>query len=269
VKTVPLWFESIGPADGVPMLLVMGLGMQATGWDDAMIAQLVAGGHRVIRFDNRDAGLSPTVEQPYGLDDMAADTIALLDSLGIERVHLVGASMGGMIAQLVALARPDRVRTLTSIMSTTGDRDLPGPSPVAIAAITRPLGATREERIAGGVETMRVLAGAEMPYDEEYARRRVTTMLDRAWNPAGFLRQLQAVMIATPRSERLRALKIPALVIHGAVDPLVPIAHGERTAHVIPGARWLPIAGMGHALPQQALPQIVPAILGHARAANS
>lgn len=264
---IELWHDTQGPPDGTPLLLVMGLGMQATAWDAALCAQLVAAGHRVIRFDNRDVGLSSKVERPYLLDDLAADTKALLDALGIARAHVVGASMGGMIAQLVALAHPDRVASLTSIMSTTGDRDLPPPDPAAVAAITRPRGANREEWIEGGIETFRVLAGPDMPYDEAYSRARIVESIARSWNPAGFLRQLQAIMASSPRGERLRGLRVPTLVIHGTRDPLVPLAHGKRTAEVIPGARWLPITGMGHALPPQAWPTAVPAILEHTRRA--
>src|SRR5689334_590345 len=223
-NVIRIWCDDEGV--GTPLLMIVGLGMQAISWDPDLVARLVGAGRRVIRFDNRDAGLSSKVERPYAIDDLAADTIGLLDALAIDRVHLVGASMGGMIAQLVALARPERVASLTSIMSTTGDRDLPPPDPAAVAVITRPRGASREEWILGGLETMRVLAGPEMPYPEECARRRITEAIERAWNPAGFLRQLQAIMTASPRGERLRSLRVPSLVIHGSLDPLVPIAHG-------------------------------------------
>jgi pimeloyl-ACP methyl ester carboxylesterase len=278
---IEIAYEVIGRPQDRPLLLVMGLGTQMIHWDDDLCAMLVERGHRVIRFDNRDVGLSTklvhhgvpnlmaalataasggTVESAYTLSDMAADTAGLLDALDIESAHVVGASLGGMIAQTLALEHPARVRSLTSIMSTPGDRDLPGASPAAAAALLTPAPADREGNILRSLKVFRAIGSPGFPFDEDGVRERATRAYERCFHPAGTSRQLVAIMAARGRREALRTLRLPALVIHGADDPLVPLACGVDTAEAIPGAERLIIEGMGHDLPRAVWPQIVDAI---------
>ena len=288
VNGIELEYEVLGPLDGRPLLLVMGLASQLVHWDDDLCALLVERGHRVIRFDNRDVGRSThlhaaglpnlleamgqvargePVSAPYTLSDMAADAVGLLDALGIEAAHVVGASMGGMIAQTMALEHPGRVRTLTAIMSTTGARDLPGATPEAASVLmTRPP-ADREGAIARAVEVSRIIGSPGFPFDEARVRRRAALAFDRAFDPPGVGRQLVAILASGSRRERLRGLRVPALVIHGTADPLMPLACGLDIAEVIPGAERLLIEGMGHDLPPGAWSTIVDAItrLTHGR----
>jgi pimeloyl-ACP methyl ester carboxylesterase len=240
----------------------------------------------VIRFDNRDIGqstklsggrrLTPAellklrflripVASEYKLIDMAKDTVGLLDSLNIEAAHLVGASMGGMIAQEVAINYPRRVRTLTSIMSTTGNPRLPQPTREAALILMAPPPTTRDEYIKRFAQTWKVLRVGHFPQDEAKDRERAERSYARGLNPAGVGRQLRAVLASGSRKDRLRSLKVPTLVIHGAVDPLVPPAHGKDTTASIPGARLLMIDGMGHALPIPMWRTIIEAIVKHAR----
>lgn len=258
--------EVDGRPDGVAIVLVSGFGAQLIGWDRPVVDALCARGLLVVRPDNRDCGLSeecgppvgelPSVADvaagraapPYTLDDMAADVIGVLDALGIASACVCGRSMGGMIAQLVALAAPERVSSLISVYSTTGARDLPGPEPQVVQALLAPPASTRPERIDAGVEWAR-LVGGTFPLDEERARARAAAADDRAQRPDGGLRQQLAIVAAPDRTQALGSLDVPALVIHGDADPLIPAACGKATAAAIPGARYVELAGMGHDLP--------------------
>jgi pimeloyl-ACP methyl ester carboxylesterase len=280
---ITLEYEIFGKSDAAPLLLIMGLGAQMILWDEDFCERLAARGHRVIRFDNRDIGLSTKfddagmpnvmaamasvmqrkpIEAPYTLSDMAADAAGLLDALQIESAHVVGASMGGMIAQTVAIEHPKRVRTLTSIMSTTGNPDLPPAKPEAMLALMTPPPADRAGNIERTVAVFRTIGSPGFPFEEERFRERSARAYDRCFNPAGATRQLVAILASGSRKERLKSVTAPTLVIHGVDDPLVPLAGGLDTAESIPGAEILTIEGMGHDLPRPAWPRIIDAICG-------
>jgi pimeloyl-ACP methyl ester carboxylesterase len=282
---IDICYEIFGEANAEPMLLIMGLGAQMIHWDDDFCRQLAARGFRVIRFDNRDIGksskltggkrLSPVellklrflkipVAAPYRLIDMAKDTIGLMNALGIQWAHLVGASMGGMIAQEIAISFPESVRSLTSIMSTTGNPKVPPPTREATAMLMAPPPATKEEYFARYAQTWKILRAGSFPEDEALDRYRAERTYERGLNPPGAGRQLRAILASGDRSQRLRAVKAPTLVIHGTVDPLVRPEGGMDTAASIPGAKLLLIEGMGHALPIPMWPQIIDAIAKHA-----
>jgi pimeloyl-ACP methyl ester carboxylesterase len=285
---IDICYEIFGDPNAEPMLLIMGLGAQMIHWDDEFCRQLAARGFRVIRFDNRDIGKSSKMSggkrltavemlklrflkiplaAPYKLLDMAKDTIGLMDVLGIKSAHLVGASMGGMIAQEIAISFPERVRSLTSIMSTTGNPKVPPPTREATAVLMAPPPATKEEYFDRYAKTWKILRVGSFPEDEALDRSRAERTYQRGLNPAGVGRQLRAVLASGSRSERLRAVKAPSLVIHGTVDPLVHPVGGKDTAASIPGAKLLMIDGMGHALPIPMWPQIIDAIDKHAHGA--
>jgi pimeloyl-ACP methyl ester carboxylesterase len=285
---IDICYEIFGDGNAEPMLLIMGLGAQMIHWDDEFCRKLAARGFRVIRFDNRDIGKSSRmsgggrltaleflklrflkipVAAPYRLIDMAKDTVELMNAVGIQSAHLVGASMGGMIAQEIAIAFPQRVRSLTSIMSTTGNPKVPGPTREATGVLLAPPPATREEYFDRYAKTWKVLRVGSFPEDEALDRSRAERTYERGLNPAGAGRQLRAVLASGSRKERLRAVKAPTLVIHGTVDPLVHPAGGKDTAASIPGAKLLMIEGMGHALPIPMWPQIIDAIDKHAHGA--
>jgi pimeloyl-ACP methyl ester carboxylesterase len=272
------------------MLLIMGLGGQMILWEDDFCRQLAARGFRVIRFDNRDIGKSShlsggkrltaiellklrflkiPVEAPYRLRDMAEDAVGLMDVLGIKSAHLVGMSMGGMIAQEIAITHPQRVRSLTSIMSTTGNPRVPQPTREAAAMLMAPPPTTREEYYERFAQTWRVLRVGSFPEDEARDRARAERNFERGLNPAGVGRQLRAILASGSRKERLHSVKAPTLVIHGTVDPLVHPMGGKDTAASIPGAKLLMIEGMGHALPIPMWPQIIHAIDKHAHGASA
>ena len=258
--TIEIEYETIGDPNASPLLLIGGLGTQLITWDEEFCRLLAGRGFYVIRFDNRDAGLSTWPSEPYELDDMAADSVGLMNVLAINAAHVVGASMGGFIAQLVALNSPERALTLTSIMSGPNGEDQVDPTPEANAVLLPPAPQTRDEKIALGLHAKQVLLGPDDPYDERYERARVERAIDRAYNPAGFLRQLQAILSAPSRVERLRSLQIPTLVIHGDADILVPVENGRRVAAAVPHARWLEFPGMGHDLPKRVWNEVVDAI---------
>lgn len=283
-----LCYEIFGPPDAGPMILIMGLGAQMIQWDDDFCRQLAARGFRVIRFDNRDIGKSSKlsggkrltafellrqrflhipVAATYKLSDMAQDTIGLMDALGIASAHIVGASMGGMIAQEIAISYPERVRSLTSIMSTTGNPRLPPPTRAATALLMAPPPKTREEFVARFARTWKVLRVGHFPEDEALDRERAERTYERGLNPAGAARQLRAILASGSRKTRLASVKAPTLVIHGTVDPLVHPYGGKDTAASIAGAKLVMIDGMGHALPLPMWPQIIDAIGMHAHAA--
>jgi pimeloyl-ACP methyl ester carboxylesterase len=285
---INICYEIFGDPDAEPMLLIMGLGAQMIHWDDDFCRRLAARGFRVIRFDNRDIGksgkltgggrltavemlklrfLKIPVAAPYKLSDMAQDVIGLMDALKIRSAHLVGASMGGMIAQEIAITFPERVRSLTSIMSTTGNPKVPPPTREATAVLMAPPTATREEYLERFAKTWKILRVGSFPEDEALDRSRAERTFERGLNPAGVGRQLRAILASGSRKERLRSVKATTLVIHGTVDPLVRPEGGKDTAASIPGAKLLMIDGMGHALPIPMWPQIIGAIDQHAHAA--
>jgi pimeloyl-ACP methyl ester carboxylesterase len=261
---IELAYDEIGERDGVPVILVMGLATQLVHWDLRFCGILADHGYRVIRFDNRDVGRSSRIDAPvpatapmllgygksaYRLSDMAADTVGLLDHLGIERAHVVGASMGGMIAQTLAIEHPERVRSLTSIMSTTGSRRYGLPRWRAFGALISRPGRTREEFIERAVKTFRIIGSPAYPMDEPRFRDLVAVAYDRGHSPAGVARQLHAITTSGDRTKALQRLQVPTLVIHGSADPLVRPAAGRATARAIPGAKLKVFEGMGHDFP--------------------
>jgi pimeloyl-ACP methyl ester carboxylesterase len=266
-NAIELEYETFGDQQSAPLLLIAGLGSQMISWDDAFCRLLEARGFYVIRFDNRDSGLSTSTDAGYTLDDMAGDAAGLLDALGVRAAHIVGVSMGGFIAQLVALNHPEHALTLTSIMSGPNGHDQVQPTKEGRAVLMAPAPETREERIELGVWAKRELVGPADPFDEDYERGRIVLAVDRAYNPAGFVRQLQAIGAAKGRLERLGSVQVPTLVIHGDADILVPVENGRRVAAAIPGARLLEIEGMGHDLPRRVWPQVADAIVELARQA--
>src|SRR5437660_6777190 len=257
---IELEYETFGDPSGAPLLLIAGLGSQMISWNDQFCELLAGRGFQVIRFDNRDAGLSTWMDAAYTLNDMAADAAGLLDAIGIPAAHVVGASMGGFIAQLVALNHPDRVLTLTSIMSGPNGDDQVQPTTEGSGVLMAPAPDTREERIAIGVWARQALLGPADLFDEPHERARVTRAVDRAYHPAGFGRQLGAVLGARGRLERLGAVGVPTLVIHGDADILVPVENGRRVAAAVPGARLIESEGMGHDVPRRVWSQVTDAI---------
>lgn len=275
---IELEYETFGDPDDPPLLLVHGLGAQLVSWDDEFVEGLVDRGFFVIRFDNRDIGLSTKIDAdvdlmeaitaalggqpvkaPYLLSDMAADAFGLLDALGIEQAHLVGVSMGGMIVQQMAIEHPERVRSLTSIMSTTGDPDVGTPDPEVLPVLLEPTPAERDAYIEHQTEGSRVIGSPEY-FDEERTRARHAAAFDRCYHPAGVNNQLLAVLASPPRSTALRGLDVPALVIHGDADPLVNPSGGERTAECLRGSELLLLDGMGHDIPAYYWPRVIEAI---------
>jgi pimeloyl-ACP methyl ester carboxylesterase len=274
---IDICYEIFGEPTAEPMLLIMGLGAQMVLWDDEFCERLAARGFRVIRFDNRDIGQSSKLSGggrftaleliKLRLLKMALDTVALMDVLGIKTAHLVGASMGGMIAQEIAITFPERVRSLTSIMSTTGNPKVPAPTREASAMLMAPPPATKQEYLDRFAQTWKILRVGSFPEDEARDRSRAERCFSRGLNPAGVGRQLRAIIASGSRKERLRNVKAPTLVIHGTVDPLVNPMGGRDTAASIPGAKLLMIEGMGHAIPLPMWPQIIDAIATHAKGA--
>ena len=279
---IDIEYESIG-RDGDPaVLLIMGFASALTSWPDSLCRGLAARGFRVIRYDNRESddrhlaqlgapNLSAMIAKlesggrpvaPYSLEDMAADAFGLLSVLGINRAHVVGASMGGMIAQLVVINHPAIAKSLVSIMSATGRHDLPPGKSEAFAAIMAPPGSPgREDRIARGIAVWRVIGSPGFPASEAELRAKVERGVDYApYDPAGLARQMAAVLAAPPRNDRLSSVKVPALVIHGGDDPLIPPSGGEDTAKSIPGAELLVVPGMGHDFPDSLVPVYLEAI---------
>lgn len=277
-----LEYDTFGSPDDPALLLIMGFTAQMTDWDDRFCAMLADGGRFVIRFDNRDSGLStkldgvavdvPAVmaaafaesevpELPYTLSDMAADAIGLLDHLGIDRAHVMGASMGGMIAQVVAIDHPQRVRSLISVMSQPGDPEVGQPSPEAAAAIFAPPAATRQEYIDSSPRYM--VWHSKKYRDEARVREQAARSFDRSFYPEGGPRQLAAIYGSGRRAAALSALDVPTLVIHGRDDQLITPSGGFRTAELIPGAHLLFLADMGHDNPEPLWPVIVDAVLSH------
>lgn len=282
---ITLCYETFGDPGAPPIVLIMGLGTQMIAWDTRFCQQLAAEGFFVVRFDNRDTGRSTRLDDKpvpklheialrriprpaYKLADMALDTVGLMDVLGIERAHVVGVSMGGMIAQTIAARHPSRVRSLTSIMSNTGARFSGQP---ALKTYPVLLGASPSDRdgfIERGIKTWTTIGSPGFERDELELREMVALSFDRGASPAGTARQLGAIVASGDRRRELRAVQAPTLVIHGDADKLVAPSGGRATAKAIDGARLITIPGMGHDLPRDAWPQIIGAIAQHAHAAD-
>lgn len=268
--------------EGRPVaLLIMGLGMQLVGWPQPFVQALVDAGFRVVRHDNRDIGLSQgfdhagtgnivwesirqrlglQVRSAYTLQDMARDSLGVLDALGIKHAHVIGASMGGMIAQHLAADAPDRVTSLVSIMSSSGARGLPGPrSDVAAMLLRRPLGGGEAELVAHSVKLLRLIQSPAYPQSTEELSERLTFSMRRAYRPAGMFRQMLAIGADSRRPEVLPRIKCPTLVLHGEADALVPMVCGQDTAKRIPGSKFISIPGMGHDLP----PEVCAILVNH------
>lgn len=280
-------YETAGDSKNPPLLLIMGLGMQLTSWPEDLVEELVELGFYVIRFDNRDSGLSDKfdkagvpnlaftfikhlvrwpVKSTYTLEDMASDAMGVLRALGINKAHVVGASMGGMIAQILAARHPDRILSLTSIMSTSGRRGLPGPTREARAVLfKRPAGSDHESLIAHGAHVFRVIGSPAYPTPDKQLRERISASIRRNVSPGGVARQMAAIVASRDRCKLLASIRVPTLVIHGAADPLVPVAAGIDTARLVPGAQIAIIEGMGHDLPGQLIERITSLIDAHAR----
>jgi proline iminopeptidase len=285
-------YDSLGDPVAPPIVLIMGLGMQLIAWPDGFCQGLVERGFRVIRFDNRDCGLSGKIHSgkrpnlllafasawlklpvraPYTLDDMAADTVGLLDALGIPRAHIVGASMGGMIAQVVAAGHPQRVLSLTSIMSSSGHSKVSRAKPGAMQALlSRPSDPEDPDSVVEHlVGVFGIIGSPGYPTDQGELRQRIERGVRRSNYPAGIARQLLAIIASGDRRRLLAKITAPTLVIHGADDPLVPVAAGRDTAHHIKGAQLMVIDGMAHDLPPGLLPTLVDAIASHCERAQS
>jgi pimeloyl-ACP methyl ester carboxylesterase len=278
-RGIELCYETFGDRSGPPLVLVMGLGLQMVHWPLGLIAQLVERGLFVVRFDNRDRGRSthvrlrpPTLRQlatrrfapeQYTLEDMAYDAAGLLDALALGSAHLVGVSMGGMIAQTLAAERPRRVRSLVSIMSSTGNRRVGQPKPHVYPLLLRP---APRERATFVEHQLRLLAAIGAPgdvLDTPEGRAFVASAYDRDPGPSGTARQLAAILASGDRTKALRTIAAPTLVIHGEADPLIAPSGGEATARAIPGAQLMLVPGMGHGLPERLWPQLVDAIAEH------
>jgi pimeloyl-ACP methyl ester carboxylesterase len=285
---IELCYDVFGEKNAEPMVMIMGLGAQMIHWDDEFCRELAMQGFRVIRFDNRDMGLSSKmsggkpftlfelaklrflgtpVDAPYRLSDMAADVVGLLDALRVASAHVVGASMGGMIAQEIAISYPERVRSLTSVMSTTGDSRLPQPSRKVTMMLLQPQPSGYDAFIERFRQTWKFLRVGSFPDDEARDLDRAERTFARGLNPAGVGRQLRAILASGSRKERLAAVTAPTLVIHGKVDPLVHPAAGRDTAASIPGAKLMMIDRMGHALPISMWTTLIDAVARHAHAA--
>lgn len=269
---IDIQFDSFGDKSAPPLLLIMGLATQLVHWDEDFCKMLASQGYWVIRFDNRDIGKSSklhhlgtpsvtamlanqwfrtSVNAPYLLNDMAEDALGLLDALSIEQAHLVGVSMGGMIAQCMALMAPHRVLSLTSIMSTTGDRSLPKPKKSVTMKLIRPLPKDEDAFVEQALKFWTLLHGEHFDFEHQRVSNLIRLARTRSYYPPGVLRQMCAILLSPDRTEALQALDLPALILHGDADPLVPVGCGEATARAIPNAKMKIYQGMGHTLPKQ------------------
>lgn len=288
---IQIEFEEFGNPDDPAVLLIMGFAGQMVVWPEAFCRALAERSLRIIRFDNRDVGLSTHLDGvkapgmvramfgsllgikfkvPYALDDMALDTIGLLDALDIRQAHIVGASMGGMIAQIIAAKHADRVRSLTSIMSTSGSRKLPGPRPKVLrqALFKHRKNFDREQMIRYLVDFWQLIASPAYPMPAEERRQRVTSWVDRNFDPAADIRQFAAMATSGDRTQLLDTIKRPTLVIHGEDDPLIPVDAGRHTAQCVANAKLHVIPGMGHDLPEQLIPDFARLIASHCAVAS-
>ncbi len=280
-------YETFGDTSNPPLLLIMGVGCQLVMWPDSFCRGLADQGFYVIRYDNRDVGLSSKIDDagapdimaavtaqmtgqpvtsPYSLDDMADDAAGLLDALGIDKAHVVGASMGGMIAQLVAIRHPQKMRSMVSIMSATGNPDVPAAKPEAMAALlTPPADTTRDALIAQGVNMWKVIGSPKYPGTDEELRAVAAKSVDRMVCPEGFGRQVLAILAAPARNEALAKVTVPTMVLHGADDPLVPVEGGRDTANAVPGARLEIVEGMAHDFTEALVPIYLEKVGGFCR----
>lgn len=282
---IEIEYETYGDRGGRPLLLLRGLSTQLIHWDPDFCRGLADRGHFLVIFDNRDVGKTTWFDEAgvpdlgailagnadslaYGLDDMADDTVGLMDALDLERAHIAGISMGGMIVQTAALRHPGRVQSLTSVMSSTGARELPPPTPEALEALITPAPEERGAYIEHTVRTQRVIGSPGFPFDEEREADIAARAFDRAFHPAGAARQLAAVQAHGDRRAKLAGLDVPTLVLHGTGDPLITPEHGEDTARAIPGAKLRMIEGMGHDIPRGAHAVLLDAISAHTEAAS-
>lgn len=279
---IEIEYETFGAKNDPALLLIMGLGAQLTLWPDSLCEGLASRGFHVVRYDNRDVGLSTDfgtwgvpnlmeafarlmkgekVDTPYLLGDMAADATGLLDALGVDRAHMVGASMGGMIAQILAATYPQRTRSMVSIMSTSGRPGLPMGRPEAVAMLSaQPPGTAREQLIAHAIKLRTVIGSPGFPVEPAELRALVERNIDRRWYPEGAARQYLAVMASGPRVDLLKTVKVPTLVLHGEDDPLLPVECGRDVASLVPGAKVETWPGWGHDLPSQMVPRLVESI---------
>lgn len=277
VGSATLCAELVGDPAGPVLVLVNGLGGQLIDWDPDLLAGLRAAGFATLRFDNRDAGLSSGADDrfrfdldavgardrsalAYTLDDLADDVAGLLDQVGVDAAHVLGVSMGGMISQLLAIRHPDRVRSLTSVMSTTGAHGVGGPTDEAMSVLLRKPPADRDAFVDWELANHRVIGSPGFPVDEGRLRRKFAARYDRARRPEGTARQLMAIMLAGDRTAALGGVRCPTLVVHGQDDPLVAVSGGRATAAAVPGAELLTIPGMGHDIPPAVVPQLVAAV---------
>lgn len=292
VNDIEIEYDTFGDSSSKPLLLVMGLGAQMIAWLEVLCEYVANQGFYVIRFDNRDVGLSTKFEEKgvpdwkeligalfkpiepgkeintsYTLEDMADDAIGVLDHLNIDKAHIWGASMGGMIAQIIAYRHPDRVLSLASIMSTTSNPDIKRASQELLEDLFSPYPTEREEYIKESVRRGRLTYGT-YPYNEEQARELAAVAYDRSFSPHGTIRQLAAVVASGNRKAKLALIKVPTIVVHGREDPLVPVELGIDTAEAIPGAELLIIEGMGHSFPLEVAPQIIEALLANTAKAD-
>ena len=284
-NNIEIEYETFGDPSAKPLLLIMGIGAQMIRWEKEFCEKFVEKGFYVIRFDNRDVGLSTKfddagepdlmkivmqmakgekIESLYTLNDMADDAAGLLTALDIDKAHICGASMGGGIAQIFAYRHPSRVLSLTSIMSSTGNPDLPQPKPEVAKLLTQPAPTTREAIIEARVNRLRILHGPYFPFDEEKWRDFATASYERSHYPPGRMRQFVAIRATGNIKPYLSSISVPTLVIHGSEDPLVLVEGGKDTAEAIPGAELLIIEGMGHNLPKEVWPKLVDAITRNA-----
>jgi pimeloyl-ACP methyl ester carboxylesterase len=284
VNGIEIAYQEVGDPDGEPLLLVMGLGTQMLGWDEELCALLAQRGFRVVRFDNRDVGHSTMLDHAvmpkrvdvfagrknsaYRLPDMAADATGLMDHLGIEAAHVAGVSMGGMIGQTLALEHPERIKSLVSIMSTTGSRRVGSPTLKAYGLLFARAPHGRDAYVEQIVKTFSVIGSPAFPMDEPRLRDVAGRMYDRSHNPRGVLRQLHAISASGDRTRALGGLTLPVAVIHGTRDPLIRPSGGRATARAVPGARLRMIEGMGHDLPRALWPIFIDEIVDTASRAG-
>jgi pimeloyl-ACP methyl ester carboxylesterase len=283
---VEIEYETVGDPNGRPLLLVQGLGAQLTSVEDGLCQELASRGFLVIRYDNRDAGLSTWFDDArpvnlaaiwagdhaslaYTLEDMADDAVAVLDAVGVEAAHVVGISLGGMIAQLLATRHPARVRSLASIMSTTGDRAVGQPTGEAASVLVASMPRDRERFLEQAVANARAIsAGSAYPFDAEAVRRGAARNYDRAYHPKGTGRQFAAILAAGDRTAALGQVRVPTLVVHGEEDQVIGASGGEATAAAIPGARLVRVPGLGHELPPGFWPALADALVENADRAD-